>query len=63
MMRKPLEDGWTTDDVEKVIERGIPEELLYVPIFVSMNPPDCQWAEDVCLILLGHISKTFNLLF
>lgn len=52
----PFEDGWSKEDVESVLRRGLPSELLFVPIVVGMAAPDCgaQWAEDVCLRLAGH---------
>jgi hypothetical protein len=49
-----FKDGWTEQDMEAAIERNQPEELLYVPIWVSMDPPDCGWAQDVCLRLSSH---------
>jgi hypothetical protein len=50
----PFVDGWTRDDVEAAIERNRPEELLSVPVWVSMDPPDCAWAQEVCVRLTGH---------
>ena len=50
----PFKDGWTIEDVEDVIARGVPEDLLYVPIVVSMNPPDCSWSESICVSLAAH---------
>lgn len=50
----PLKDGWLKSDVESVIERGDVDELGYVPIVVSMDPPDCDWAADICLRLSSH---------
>src|SRR3954452_18531502 len=50
----PFANKWTIDDVNAVIERGDPRELLYVPIVVSMDPPDCGWSEAVCVRLAGH---------
>jgi hypothetical protein len=47
-------DGWTKGDMEAAIERNQPDELLYVPICVSMDPPDCVWAQDVCVRLSSH---------
>jgi hypothetical protein len=53
----PFEDGWTRADVERVIERDDPTEVLYVPIIVGMNAPDCgaEWAEEVCIRLAAHM--------
>lgn len=52
----PFFTAWTEDDVEIVIARGDPEELLYVPIVVGMNSDDCEpgWAEKICLQLASH---------
>ena len=52
----PFKDGWTEADVEAVLERGDPDELLYVPILIGMEAPavDRRWAEDICLDLAGH---------
>ncbi len=50
----PFRDGWTEQDVEVVLARSIPEELLYVPIVITMDPPDCAWAEAICLSLAEH---------
>lgn len=50
----PFKDGWTEQDVEDVIAKGDPEELLYVPIIVSMDPPDPEWSQEICLRLVDH---------
>lgn len=52
----PFANGWTESDVEAVIARGNPDELLYVPIVVGMNAADCDrsWAETVCFNLATH---------
>jgi hypothetical protein len=50
----PFNNGWTKEEVEEVIERNQPWELLYVPIVVAMNPPDCEWAQDICVKLSSH---------
>ena len=46
-MHGPFNDGWTIADVNAVLERADPIELLYVPITVSMNSPDCGWSQSV----------------
>jgi len=38
-MPSPFRDGWLQSDVEAVIVRDNPRELLYVPIVVSMHSP------------------------
>lgn len=50
----PFKDGWTVQDVEDVIEKGEPDELLHVPIIVSMEPPDADWSQEICLNLVDH---------
>ena len=50
----PFVDGWTKRDVETVIDRGVTENLLYVPIVVSMDPPDCTWSQEICIALSAH---------
>lgn len=52
----PFAQGWTEADVEAVLVRGDPAELLYVPIVVGMNASDCEqaWAERVFFELAGH---------
>lgn len=49
-----LPDDWTEADVEAVIARRDPEELLHVPIAVSLMPPGRVWAERICLRLSTH---------
>lgn len=50
----PFRDGWTEQNIEAVVARGIPEELLYVPIVITMDPHDRAWAEAICLSLAQH---------
>ncbi|MEW6736808.1 MAG: hypothetical protein AB1489_36305 [Acidobacteriota bacterium] len=45
-------------DAEAAINRDDPEELLYVPISVSMTAPDFQWAQSICIRLSSH--RDFN---
>jgi hypothetical protein len=55
----PFTGGWTEADVEAVLARGIPDELLYIPIVVGMSA-DCverEWAENMCLTLVDHAHK------
>jgi hypothetical protein len=42
--------------VEAVIARGEPDDLLYVPLVVSLDPPGRVWAEQICLRLACHPS-------
>lgn len=41
-------------DVAAAIARDEPDELLHVPIRVSMDPPDCAWAQEICIRLASH---------
>ena len=52
----PFADDWTQADVEAVLARGDPSELLYVPIVVGMNADQCEreWAEAICFRLARH---------
>lgn len=54
MSTNPFADGWDEAKVEAMLARGSPAELLYVPIVVSLDPPDCAWAYEVCLRLASH---------
>ncbi|HYW11607.1 MAG TPA: hypothetical protein VE871_06600 [Longimicrobium sp.] len=53
-MSVPFSDGWTMADVEAAIARDEAAELLHVPILVSMDPPDCAWAQEICIRLAAH---------
>ena len=50
----PFADGWDEAKVEAVLARGDADELLYVPIVVSLEPPDCAWAFNICKKLATH---------
>jgi hypothetical protein len=54
----PFAAGWTTADVDAALARDQPDELLHVPILVSLDPPDCAWAQDVCIRLAAHAHAT-----
>lgn len=56
----PFAAGWTERDVEAVLDRADPQELLCVPIVVGMNAANCDpgWAEKICLQLASH--RHFN---
>lgn len=56
-IKRPLTkrpDTWDIEDMESCISRNDPAELLYVPIWVSMDPPGRIWAEQVCVRLSSH---------
>lgn len=50
----PFRDGWTMADAEEILARGNPGELLFVPIVVSLDPPDGEWAQAICALLATH---------
>jgi hypothetical protein len=54
MKESPFRDGWTEADIDAVIARGDPAELLYVPLVVSMSPPSRAYAEQTCLRFATH---------
>ncbi len=41
-------------DVERAIERDVPDELLRIVIGVSQNAPDLEWAQAMCVELSRH---------
>lgn len=51
-------EGLTPDEVEAAIARNSFEELLYVPIAVSVHSSDFDWAQAICVKLSGH--EDFN---
>lgn len=53
-------DGWTKEDVENIMQRGNPEEILYIPIIISVNVKGCgrEWVENICIELAAH--SNFN---
>jgi hypothetical protein len=53
MQYEPLPD-WCESEVQAVIQRGEPHELLYVPLVVSMNPPSRVYAEQICIRFASH---------
>ena len=54
----PFRESWLQSDVDAVISRGDPSELLYVPIVITLDPPDCKWATDICIQLADHADPT-----
>lgn len=50
----PFKDGWTKEQVESVIRNDDPDEVLYVPVVVSLDPPDYEWSESICIQLADH---------
>jgi hypothetical protein len=56
----PFTPDWIESDVEEVLRRGDPRELLYAPIVAGMNADirERGWAETVCLRLASHPDPT-----
>ena len=50
----PFKDGWTEQDVELVIARDLPDELLYIPIVMTLDSPDCARSGRIYLALAAH---------
>jgi hypothetical protein len=52
----PFADGWKHEDVEAVLVRADPAELVCVPIVVGMSAHDagCEWAQSICHRLTCH---------
>ena len=48
----------TPDDVARVLSRGDPRELLYVPLSVGLHADDPVWAQGVCTGLASHPDGT-----
>lgn len=42
--------------IREMIEDDDPDELLYAPIYVSLNSPDFEWAQEICIELSCHPS-------
>lgn len=55
---EPFEAGWKRSEIETAIIQGDIECLRVIPILVSMDPPECRWAEAICLRLSGHEDNT-----
>jgi hypothetical protein len=56
-MKRPITNTpntWDEVDVAARIARDDPEALLYIPIWVSMDPPGRIWAERLCVRLSSH---------
>ncbi len=53
-MSNPFKEGWSIEEMEVAIQNNKAEELLYVPIWITMDPPDCEWAQNICMKLSNH---------
>lgn len=45
---------WSDAEIQAVIRRGDPRELLYVPLVASMEPTSRVRAEQICLRFASH---------
>jgi hypothetical protein len=50
----PFANGWDEAKIEAVLARGDADEVLYVPIVISLDPPDCAWSSAICKQLATH---------
>ena len=44
----------TADEIEAKLRNDVPDELLYVPVSVSMYWADWRYAQELCLRLSKH---------
>ena len=44
----------TTEEAEAALERNSIEDLLYVPLSVSLYSTDLEWAQAICVKLSSH---------
>ncbi len=49
-----LGPNWTEADIERLIARDEPEALREAVIALALNPPECGWAQEMCLRLSAH---------
>jgi HEAT repeat len=51
-----LRAEWDESDIEAILEKGDPQELLYVPILLGANATAFEqaWVERVCFKLASH---------
>lgn len=49
---------WTRATIKKLLSEADPHVLPQIPIIVSMDPPDCQWALSICVALSRHGDTT-----
>lgn len=50
----PFQGDWTRQDVETLIARGVPAELLHVPIAITLDVQDFTWSQAICISLASH---------
>lgn len=44
-------------EVEAILRRDDPGELLHVPISVGLNADDLGWAQEVCIGMASHVDE------
>ncbi len=50
-----IPDEWTMADIERLLARGDPADLVLIPIAITnLGTPDAQWSEAICLALAEH---------
>ncbi|MDP1962348.1 MAG: hypothetical protein Q8K93_09125 [Reyranella sp.] len=49
-----LSDDWTVADIEAVLAGQDADAIARALILVAMDPPDCDWAAEICLGLADH---------
>ena len=54
LTENPIKENWTIDDINEILEEGVSDKLLFVPITISLNTPDWKWSEEVCIRLSSH---------
>lgn len=57
MKYEPIKE-LSREDVDSIIERNDPSELLYVPVSVSLHSEDWKYAQDICISLSSHPDET-----
>jgi hypothetical protein len=50
---EPLPE-WTQEQMEAVLVRNDPRELLLLPLVAGLEPPDRDWALSTCIRLTQH---------
>ena len=53
---EPLPE-WSQEEMEQVIRRGEPQQVALVPLTASLNPPDFDWTQSICVRLSLHSDK------
>lgn len=54
MEYQDVAQDWTTEGIKRALNRDKVEELIRIPITITMNPADCDWALSVCIRLATH---------